>query len=284
MWLNLSLFAGGNLAVLAFTSSTNDTHVTIARLSGSNDIGVYRGGTDGTLLATIAGALSTATWSYFEFKVTIDDTNGGVWVRKDGADILRIGAFAVSPTTLDTRNGGTADVAIVWTQYNYFNSDTHQGFDDIYTLDTTGSAPYNDFLGPVRVLELLPDAAGASAQFAPSAGTNHEAVDDALIHDGDTTYVESGTAGHRDLYNLTTATVSTVLAVKTIAVARRTDAGPTELELSVRSGSTTGDSTGKVLSDTYGEHAETFLTNPDTTNPWQASELTGLQAGIKIPT
>jgi hypothetical protein len=239
------------------------------------------------VLGTSATELvATTTWTYVEFKATIDDTDGGVWVRVNGADALRLGAFAVSPTTLDTRNGGTAEVAkLTWCfQSHAFSDVTHFGLDDLYILDTTGSAPYNDFLGPVRVLELLPDAAGASAQFTPSAGTNHEAVDDALIHDGDTTYVESGTAGHRDLHNLTTAAVSSVLAVKTIAVARRTDAGPTELELSVRSGSTTGDSTGKVLSDTYGEHAETFLTNPDTTNPWQASELTGLQAGIKIPT
>jgi hypothetical protein len=262
-------------------------HLTLRVLS-SGAVEVRRGLQSGTVLGTSDTAVfSVGVWAYLEMKYIIDDTNGGVWVKVNGADVLRLGAYAISPTTLDTRNAGTAGIIDQWQIGNPASTDTFNpayGFDDLYMLDLTGVEPYNDFLGSVRVLELTPDAAGASAQFTPSAGTNHEAVDEVPGHDGNTTYVESGTAGHRDLYNLTTATVSSVLAVKTIAVARRTDAGPTELELSVRSGSTTGDSTPKLLADTFGEHAHTFLINPDTTNPWQPGELAGLQAGIKVPT
>jgi hypothetical protein len=280
-WWPSSALADLSNGIIRFLGTDNTQHLNFT-VGSDGALAARRGST--SLGASAAGAITAGVWQYVEFKLAIDDTNGGVWVRVNGADVLRLGAYAVSPVTLDTRNGGVSAAiqSVIYTDVNFVNG--NHWIDDIYVCDLTGPAPYNDFLGPVNVIELLPNAAGASAQWTPSAGTNHEAVDDPNIQDGDTTYVESGTAGHRDLYNLTTATVSSVLAVKTIAVARRTDAGPTELELSVRSGSTTGDSTPKLLADTFGEHAHTFLINPDTTNPWQPGELAGLQAGIKVPT
>jgi len=282
------LAGGGNpIIYLGEQGTGGPNHLFFSMPSDAGTMRVARGDLFSNTQLGVSGVIfSVGVWSYIEIKYVIDDTDGGVWIRQNGVDVLRLGAYAVSPTTLDTRNGGTTTVnrVTLGALWNDSNAARSFGYDDVYVVDQTGAAPYNDFLGPVRVLELTPDAAGASAQFTPSAGTNHEAVDEVPGHDGDTTYVESGTAGHRDLYNLTTATVSSVLAVKTIAVARRTDAGPTELELSVRSGSTTGDSTPKLLADTFGEHAHTFLINPDTTNPWQPGELAGLQAGIKVPT
>jgi hypothetical protein len=259
-------------------------HLTV-RCLNTGALEVRRGNTAGTVLGTTATlVLEASAWRYVEMKYIIDDTNGGVWLRVDGIDVLRLGAYATSPTTLDTRNGGTGVVDGMQLGGPFsFTATQAYGYDDIYILDLSGSAPYNDFLGAVSVRELTPNAAGASAQFTPLSGTNWESVDELPGHDGDTSYVESGTAGHRDLYNLTTATVSNVLAVKTVAVARRTDAGPTTLELSVRSGSTTGDSAGKTLAGTYGEHSETFLINPATSASFVPGDLADLQAGVKVP-
>jgi hypothetical protein len=291
LWANLSVASPVTNPILINFSDGSTNHITVTFSNADGSVSARRGASNGTVLGTSAtGLVSDKVWAYWEFKVTVDDTNGGVWIRKDGVDVLRLGAFAVSPATLDTRDGAAAQVTVIRWASNHLGSgantniaNTSLGIDDVYICDTSGVAPYNDFLGASRSIELLPNAAGASAQWTPSAGTNHEAVDDPNIHDGNTTYVESGTAGHRDLYNLTTATVSSVLAVKTIAVARRTDAGPTTIELSVRSGSATADSAGKTLADTFGEHAETFLINPATSASFVPGDLADLQAGVKVP-
>ncbi len=44
--------------------------------------------------------------------------------------------------------------------------------DDLTFCDSTGSAPYDGFLGNVRVQALLPAGAGASTQFTPSTGSD----------------------------------------------------------------------------------------------------------------
>jgi len=243
-----------------------------------------------TVIATsAAGTINTAapSWVYVELKYVIDDTDGGVWIRVNGVDVLRVGAYAVSPTTLDTRDGGAAQVSIIRIRSTSAVILSRASFDDVYICDLTGSAPYNDFLGDVRVLEMLPDAAGDSAQFTPDSGNNWARVNETPGHNSDTSYVESDTGGHEDLYSTAnpSSSATTVYAAKVVTVARKTAAGDRALELSLKSGSTTDRVSIGNLTDSYAEYTSTYLLNPDgTPGAWTIAALNGVQIGQRVPT
>jgi hypothetical protein len=279
-----NLISTQNPKIIQFRDDINTIHGTVVINGVGASISVYRGD-NATLLATSATNVTPpGVWTYVECKYTCDDTNGGFQVKANGVDIIKIGAFADTPTTLDTRNGGNANVnAIQWAgTASVFDNNF---IDDVYVCDTTGSAPYDDFLGDVRVIEILPNAAGDSTQWTPNAGNNWDRVDDANNQDGDTTYVASSTAGHTDLYNMTAAAsgATVIRAAKVIATARKADAGAQSLELLVKSGSTTDASSAFALTDGYTEYNNTYLQNPDTTADWTVADLDALQSGFRIP-
>jgi hypothetical protein len=254
------------------------------------DLKIYirRGGTfgnatnvaSGTLIAeSSANAFTLSQWNYIELKAVASDTVGSVELKVNGVTII-------NQTGLDTiQEGGTNFYSELIGADATPNSVTAAYFDDVYICDTTGSSPYNNFLGDVRVFEILPNAEGDSTQFTPLSGSNFAAVDDSPGNDSDTSYVQSSTAGHLDLYNLSTPVTSAtnVLGVKTVTVAQKTSLGAQELELVIKSGTTSSTSTANSLINNYREYSYTLLQNPDTTSNWTVSDLTNLQAGFKLP-
>lgn len=252
-------------------------HLTFrCQLDGS--ISVYRG--DGTtLLGTTASAnlLAPGVWSYLEIKATINDTTGSVEIKQDGTSVLSL-------TSQDTRNAGNANIARIRFQ-GHSGTGNSSWFDDVYICDTTGSAPHNDYLGDVRIVMILPSGAGDSTQWTPNAGSNWDRVDETPGHDGDTTYVSDSTAGDTDLYNLAAVPsgAGTVYAAKVIATARKDGAGAQDVELLVKSGTTTDASPLKSLTDSYAEYDYTLVQNPDTSAAWSVADLDAVQVGIRIP-
>jgi len=111
----------------------------------------------GTLLGTV-GALTANTWYYYEFAVTINASTGSVVVRRDEVQIA-------SFTGINTNGGTGTDVYRLGFQGNNRLNVTH-----IYFLDTTGPAPWNTYLGNVRVWGVFP-AATVEAGFTPIALT-----------------------------------------------------------------------------------------------------------------
>jgi hypothetical protein len=83
------------------------------------------------------------------------------------------------------------------------------------------------------VVTLRPNADTAQADFKPSSGSAHSTlVEEAPDDDGDASYVESGTVGHKDLYAYQdlTLTPAAILAVQVGTVARKDDAGSRSLQ------------------------------------------------------
>jgi hypothetical protein len=264
------------IKILQLQDDTNVVHLTI-RCEINGAIAVYRGDST-TLLGTSSNTniLQSGTWSYVEVKATINDSTGSVEVKVDGTQELLL-------TGIDTRNAGNLNI----TKLRFFGhtgTGAYTYYDDIYVCDTTGSSPYNDFLGDVRVLEIVPDGAGDLTDFTPSSGANYAAVDDAT-HDSDSTYVESSTSTHTDLYSFANpdSTASTVYAVKVVAVAKKTDVGVQDIQLAAKVGTTTSTSSNISLSDSYDEYEYIMTQNPDTTAAWSISDINSTQAGFKIP-
>jgi hypothetical protein len=162
-------------------------------------------------------------------------------------------------------------------------SSNYWDIDDMYLANSSGSG-VTDVVGDVYVERLLPDGAGDSTQFTPSAGSNFQNVDDATPDD-DTTYNASSTAGHKDLFTVgdLTQPVDTVYGVQVCNYAKKDNPG-VALNTVVKSGaSESTDAVGATL-DNYQFNTSIFETNPDGGGAWTESSVNSMQIGYEIPT
>lgn len=264
---------GGSLAHLLF------------RLNDQMEITVYLSGStfnDVTDTSTVSGTflgkttpLTVDAWNYIEIRAYIDDTAGEVEIRVNGASLLSVSG-------VDTQ---------YYTDSNYVNavylsgaaSSVNTRFDDFYIRgDTVLTA--GGFLGDCKVITSYPDAAGSSAQLTPTgAATNHEATDDPTP-DGDTTYVESATATHRDLYSIGNIAQGggTIHAVQVSALSKKTDTGYRAQKLVVKSGATTDVGPEQALSTDYVYKTKLYETDPNTGAAWLESNLDSVEAGLEV--
>lgn len=256
------------------------TKLIILEDSGSTQIDL-RLNTDGTLtatrngtaLATAAAALSADSWYYIELAATIADAAGAVTVHING----------VADANLQLTGIDTKATANAWATSLKIGGFVGAGagctisIDDLYVATGAG-----DLLGDVRVEALLPDGAGASTQWTPSAGANYECVDDAAP-DGDTTYIASDTAAQKDLFTLgaLASTAAVVYAVQTNLVARKDDAGSRSARAALTlSGA---DATGATasLGDAYSDICDVFETKPGG-GAWSVYDVNALEAGVEL--
>lgn len=187
----------------------------------------------GTILATSAATFTfhTGAWMHWDIWYEIATTGGRCIVYFDGAKVIDF--------TGDTKNPASAAVIT-----NLFSSGQNGSgntpswlveWDDVYTVDPTGPAPYNFLLGDCRVEAWRPNGNGDLSQWV---GSDANSVDNYLLVDdvADTAdYVGSGTPGARDLYNVTNLSLTggTVYAMQTEMLAAKSDTGaqPGNLEI-----------------------------------------------------
>ena len=219
---------------------------------------------DNNLLGTSAtNVYNTSGFQYIEFKVTIGNT-GSAEARVNGVVVLTVG-----PVDNQTSANSSANILRLGSAGN-----TH--FDDFYLVSGT------TYLGDVRIKAIFPDGAGNYAQFAPSAGSNYQCVDETPGND-DTDYISSSTAGHKDSYNFGAVGVTgSVKGVQVLASARKDDAGTRTVRRLIRIGGTdyTGSSVG--LGSTYVYVRDVLDTSPATAGDWTVSEIDGAEFGVEL--
>jgi len=241
------------------------------KLTTAGEIGVYRGV---TLLGTTTGAsLGVGPWRYIEVKVVCSDT-GSVIVRVDEGVKLTL-------SSVDTKAGSNS----YHTTFRFLGTSnnvlTTPHFDDMYCCDGSGSAN-NDFLGNTRVVAIRPDAAGDSTQLTPSAGANYECVDEELCDD-DTTYVESLTVGHKDLYGTDAALTGVILGVQVNTDCRETDASSFDLKTVCKSDTTEDADAGQAIGSTdYVTKTRVLEEDPHTSAAWVAADVNAAQFGLEV--
>lgn len=246
------------------------THLRISY--NQNTIIVYRGA-GSTQIATYTMAMNTSVWYYIEVSATIADSGGTCVVKVNGSTVINF--------TGDTKNGGTNST--IDTIFFGFNSATGTSyFDDVYVCDATGSAPYNTFLGEVRMYVLTPSGAGSSTQFTPSSGANYTTVDE--IPYSTTDYVSSGTSGQRDTYAMSDlpASASSVLAVQNNIIAKKTDAPAISLKPAVKSGGSVYYGTTTTLTGNDSAIMDLRTTDPATSTAWTISGVNSFEAGFEV--
>lgn len=224
----------------------------------------------GTILATGTTALALSTWYFIELKVKPADA---------GTYELRIDGVTEFSGSGDTQAEATAGAD--WIQFDdIVNGSDVTRYDDVYVLDTTGSAPHNDFLGPIYIDQIVPEADN-SVQGTPSAGSNFQCVDEAR-NNGDTDYVSFGASGI-DLYDMTTLSdsPSNIYGVQIVGNFRRDDASAVTARNKMKNGATTSTGADRTTNTSYEWWADLYETNPDTAAAWTLSDINGLIAGVE---
>lgn len=262
----------GRELVRVMEASGSVAHLTVKTNQTSGTLSVRR---NTTTLGTTTEAVTAGVYYYLEFKWSIHDSTGSYELRLNGTTVL-------SGSSVDTRNGGSG----IWDTIMLSSIGTGTGvstsFDDFVVWDTTGSAPYNDFLGPVRVKTIFPDGAGASSDFTPSAGSNYQNVDEAS-QDGDTTYNSESTPGDHDTYTFgAVGLTGTVLGVQTNLWVRSDGAGSETIRPKIRIGATDYNGTTVGVSTDYANKPEVFQVSPATSTAWTVTEIDGAEFGIEL--
>jgi len=261
---------------LTAMDSGGTTHGEIS-IDENGTLRLYRGTYAGTLLATSAvGVMPNDTWKTVEWRIQVDDTTGVSEVRVDNVVVMTFSG--------DTRNGGTANVSkFQWDYNNYLQT----WLDNLYINDDTGAAPHNTYYGGVRV-DRVETAANSSVQFRPTGGgsNNETMIDDGETGTDATTYNQSITAGHRDLFTLSAPSgVGTILGVQVAAMARKLDTGTRTLRPVMVQGSASLLGTASALAVTTGVQRVATSVDPATSAAFaDVSAVGSLLVGYEVVT
>jgi len=214
------------------------------------------------------------TWYCLEARLKIDNSAGVAQVKMDG--VLEIDYAG------DTQKSSNASIGIVQlggqkAAHRYF----YGYFDDIAINDTNGTEN-NSWIGRGGIYPAIVDGAGEYAEFTPASGNNWENVDE-IPPDDDTSYVESDTLGHRDLYTIDsiTPTSGTITAVQWVARAKMVEPGIGNLQRLVRHDSVDYAGADKPVDTSYRYLTDIMELAPDDT-AWTVAKVNALQIGQKV--
>lgn len=248
--------------------STSDSYVNVrATANLPSALKLHVGG---TLVATSSITTPANTWLMLEMYAKIANSGGVLTLKIDGAQVATFTGDTLSATSTVIESVTFYGAATVYTY-----------FDDIAINDTSGAAD-NSWAGDGRVIAIKPNAAGDNTDFTPSAGNNYENVDE-VPPDDDTTYNESSTDGHYDLFNLGACGLSNVdiTGVDVKVTARKTVANGDQMRAKIKTGGSEFDGDDQDILTTYTRFVHTWRTNPDTAAAWTTGNLDALQAGYE---
>lgn len=255
---------GGTTAHISISWSTTTI---VAKLGGYTSVIAL--GTAG------AWSLPVSFWSHMQVYVKIADTGGRVTIK--------INDVTVYDYTGDTKNGGTLSSCDT-VRISREDSGAAHYWDDWWICDAAGAAPFNTFLGAARVRTYSPSGAGASTAFTPSSGANYTCVDEQPYVTTDYVTAVGAVSGTRDTYAVTDMPSAGVvpLAVKSIAVAKKTGADPVSLKPVLRSGGTNYSATAVPLGTVDAQAAGIWTADPATSAAWTVAGVNAAEVGFEV--
>jgi hypothetical protein len=261
-----------------------DYHLSIAQ-PGDGSLQVWQGGpsvSGSTILGTVpAGTFLLNQWYHIGFEWFVDLTNGWVKVWVDG--VLRLdvsGVRTVTPLYPTFIGSIQPTTGLSWGPLGYLA--------DMYWGDAAGPAPWNSFMGDLRVQGQTnqTDAVGGGTyqQWTPSTGTDHGALTDEIPPDDDATYVATSTAALKETFTFDPITLGfgDVFGMILMPNMRKTQSATRLMATLLRSGGvdTTGDD--QSLRQTYAYYPQVYQVNPATGNPWTAATVDASEAGVTV--
>lgn len=239
-----------------------------SNVAGGGDFYIVRG--TGTFLQTsgIFGYVNYLT-HLIEIYYSPSTSSGSTIVRVNGKEIMNF-------TGQNSDYAGPIrHIHLGWVSTSFWK--THGAYGDIVVDDAA-------WPGMTRMQHLVPTAAGNSAQWSPSAGSNWDCVEE--IPGTFDASVSEDTADQVDLYTMSDLAI-TPNSIKCVSLQalNRILGAPTanKLKMTLRVGGTNYE--GSALSpktETLPGHLQAiWATNPNTSAAWTVEELNAMEAGVK---
>lgn len=258
--------------LFGFQTSAAANHGRVGILTDTTNVFIQVFNSAGTQIGSNILIGPLGVWFHVGAKITVGDA-GTMIVRVD--DVERFNQSS------DFKNGSSTGVDRL--NLSFYNFTTGNWYDELVVMDTTGSSE-NDFLGSgVAITGHNVTAAGDSAQWTPSAGSNFENVDEA-DPDDDTTYNSSSTAGQLDLYNIGNlpAFTGSVLSASIYGLLRKDSGGAEQAKLAIKTNSTVYYGSNESLTNSYAFYRKQYDTNPNTAAKFTQGEIDALQVGVEV--
>jgi hypothetical protein len=156
----------------------------------------------GTGVSTSSSSVADGQWHHVRIRYAVHDSTGicQMWidgvleVNNTSIDTTGAGDNIISTEGIDTWGIGSVDLADI-------------DYDDLIVWDEEDNGDGFNYgnvnVGRLVIEEIVPATEGNSADFTPQGGSNNALmVDEPHESDEDTTYVESSTNAHQDLYGM----------------------------------------------------------------------------------
>lgn len=263
--------------IITFFNSSNQA---LAQMNKENTLWpgrfYFTRGLNGTWIAT-------PQWPWYDIQETIlVEIRYKPATDSSGELVLRINGREVVNYTGQNSNyaGPISAIHLGWVSTAFWKS--HFCISDI-VIDDAG------FPGLTMFSPMFPSAAGNSAQWSPSSGSNWDCVEE--VPGSLNQYVSEDTNGQLDLYTMTNPsfpeTPSVIKGMQIHALSRKVGSPSVSgVKLSLRTNSTNYDSASKTPgTDASPNHINNYwATNPDDSAAWETSDLDNLEAGVKAAT
>ncbi len=235
-------------------------------------------GIDGSQRLTLTGAaanlVATGTtiipfnrWIYVEMKIVVGTSGTG--------EVHLNGSPEIASTT---SNFGTSSINQVAFKTQLQGGDTF--VDDVVIMDSSGSAPQNDFLGDIRVETLYPAADGGYTSWTPKiAGPHYQMVNEHLM-DEDGTFVYDSTPNDKDSYKVSTF-IGTIYGAQLNLGARKGDASVRQIAPLIKQGGVDYLGSTITLSQDYVIYSWQLSKDP-TGADWLAATINADEFGQKL--
>ena len=225
---------------------------------------------NGTLLATSSNVFLTNVWYHVELKVTIHNTTGAYELRVNGS--AWIGPTSSANTRASVNNYANQ------VYLNQFSGDHRT--DDFYVLDDSGSVA-NNFLGPSKIITLFPNAAGNYDDWTGNYADNFANLNE-LIGDGDWSFNQSLTAGHKDSFGFDDIATGTIHAIQHAILARQDAGAARTMRSLLRISGTDYTGTTQSVPGTHQYLLQPVSANPATSTAFTATVINGMEAGYEL--
>lgn len=223
-----------------------------------------------TVRALSGQVLVSNAYQHIETKWIMDASAGAVEIRVNGETVIDL--------TGQNIGGGSPASQITWGA-NGIDGIKFDN-DDFFAWNAEGPA-CNDFIGDKRARLVLGQGTTITDFTVTGAATPEAAVSE-IPPDGDTSYIESTTAGDIEEFTLQ-AVPPEVIDIATffmIGYQRKTDSGICNLQLGVHSGASVAEGINRAVTNVYTFDGDGFDVDPNTAAPWVPSDLTNAKMRV----